>query len=98
LISFEFILKNMKFNPIKRILYTDGGEVIKKLECPFTVSDDSYSHTGSDEFCHICNQPVVDTSKASDAELMRLASQHPGLCLKVDPAQQNLQIVYARIN
>lgn len=91
----------MKFNPIKRILYTEEGQLIKKLDCPFTISakeDSPKSGTQYYTLCKICSQQLIDTSTWSDAELLEYTEKHPTVCLKVDPKQKNVRIVYSRIN
>ena len=85
----------MKFNPIKRILYTDKGEVIRKLDCPYKVTfSDHLSHDAhGDDVCDICNGQIVDTTGYEDEALLQL-SKNINLCLKVDASQPNLRIIY----
>ena len=85
----------MKFNPIKRILYTDKGEVIRKLGCPYKVS---FSEPVSDapnagNICTICNGEIVETDGYDEASLLVL-SQNINLCFKVDAYQHNVHVVY----
>jgi hypothetical protein len=86
----------MKFNPIKRILYTDKGEVITKLSCPYKVSftGEVTSESFSDHICDICNGEIVDTSSLGDDDLLTLAKTSSNLCIKIDPMQHNVRIVY----
>jgi hypothetical protein len=84
----------MKFNPIKRILYTDKGEIIGKLDCPYKVSFTEEPQVSADDnICSICNNEIVDTNGYDDEALLRL-SKSINLCLKVDSAQPNLRVLY----
>jgi hypothetical protein len=85
----------MKFNPIKRILYTDKGEIIRKLNCPYkvTFSDPISDAPSGDHICDICNGEIVDTNGLEDEALLQLGKA-ANLCFKVDPTQPNLKIIY----
>ena len=85
----------MRFNPVKRILYTDKGEVIKKLDCPYkvTLSEAMLDSPIADNVCDICNGEIVDTSSMNEEQLLTL-SKHSNVCFKIDPAQRNVNIVY----
>jgi len=83
----------MKFNPIRRILYTDKGEIIGKLDCPYKVSFTESPEPVNDNICSICNKEIVDTNGYDDEALLQL-SKSINLCLKVDSAQPNLRVLY----
>lgn len=85
----------MKFNPIKRILYTDKGEIIRKLNCPYTVTvTEPVPHVPQgDNICDICNGEIIDTTRFEDEALLQL-SKNTNLCFKVDASQPNLRIIY----
>jgi hypothetical protein len=85
----------MKFNPIRRILYTDKGEIIGKLDCPYKVSFTQADPPlpANDNICSICNKEIVDTDGYDDEALLEL-SKTINLCLKVDSAQPNLRVLY----
>jgi hypothetical protein len=86
----------MKYNPIKRILYTDKGEIIRKLDCPYKVafSEPVTDLPANDEhICSICNGEIIDTTGYEDEALLKL-SKTVNLCFKVDASQPNLRIVY----
>lgn len=85
----------MKFNPIKRILYTDKGEIIRKLDCPYkvTFSDDVTPMVNGDHICDICNGEIIDTNRYEDEALLQLG-KNMSLCFKVDATQANLRIIY----
>jgi hypothetical protein len=85
----------MKFNPIKRILYTDKGEVIRKLNCPYRVTipePDTHIPQG-DNICDICNCEIVDTTRFEDEALLQL-SKNMNLCFKVEASQPNVRVIY----
>jgi hypothetical protein len=86
---------SMKFNPIKRILYTDKGEIIKKLNCPYKVafSEPAIDSSNDEHTCDICNGQIIDTNGYEDEALLQL-SKNINLCFKVDATQPNLRIVY----
>jgi hypothetical protein len=85
----------MKFNPIKRILYTDKGEIIRKLDCPYkvTLTESISDASDSEHVCEICNGEIVDITRYDDEGLLQL-SKKTNLCFKVDSAQPNLRMVY----
>lgn len=85
----------MKFNPIKRILYTDKGEIIRKLDCPYKVTfSNALTPTAhGDHICDICHGEIIDTNSYEDEALLQLG-KNMNLCFKVDAAQSNLRIVY----
>jgi hypothetical protein len=85
----------MKFNPIKRILYTDKGEIIKKLNCPYKVgfAETTAVAVEDEHICSICNGIIVDTYGIEDEALLQL-SKTANLCFKVDTAQPNLRVIY----
>jgi hypothetical protein len=85
----------MKFNPIKRILYTDKGEIITKLDCPYkvTFSESTEEAPEDDHICSICNGKIVDTYGIEDEALLEM-SRSTNLCFKVDETQPNLRMIY----
>jgi hypothetical protein len=84
----------MRFNPIKRILYTDKGEIIRKLNCPYKVdSMETEAASSVGHICDICNGEIINTIEYEDEALLQL-SKNINLCFKVDATQPNLQIVY----
>lgn len=88
----------MKFNPIKRTLYADNGDLITKLACPFKVDlpEGELLSTPDKIRCDICNGEIVDTSGLNEEEIIKLTQTSSHLCLKIDPTQANVRIVYMR--
>ena len=86
----------MKFNPITRRLYTDGGEPIKHLNCPYRMAWDALVQT--DEVavrrCQKCERPITDTADMADEDVLTMVRTDPSACLKVSLDQANLRVVY----
>ena len=85
----------MKFDPINEILYTDGGELIKEMKCPYRIRWDqlSKSTTSSNRDCSVCDQVIIDTENKTDAEILSLIKDKPSTCFKVDLNQTNVRII-----
>jgi len=85
----------MIFNPIRKELFTDSGEFIKKLHCPYRERWDSMTPLDStSRLCSRCDHAVVDTSTVPDDVLLDMLHQNPNTCLKVDLNQHNLIVDY----
>ncbi|WP_027004033.1 hypothetical protein [Hugenholtzia roseola] len=84
----------MKFDPIKKEVYTDKGEFIKKMNCPYKMNWDNLeqSTTGFRK-CANCNHLIVDTELLTDYELLKMVKENPDTCLKIDLNQQNIKLV-----
>jgi len=84
----------MKFDPIKLEVYTETGELIKKMHCPYKIN---WNNLEPVEFrfriCTYCNQSIVDTELFTETELLEMVKHNPDTCLKIDLNQQNLKIV-----
>lgn len=84
----------MKFDPITKDIYTDKGEFIKAMNCPYTMKWDKLEPTNShSRKCAQCDHLVADTAVLTDADLLKMVRQNPDTCLKIDLNQSNLQIV-----
>lgn len=85
----------MKFNPITKEVYTDKGEFIKKLSCPFRMNwnDLEKGHNSVSRKCSNCDHSIVDTEVLSDNELLKMVKQDPETCLKIDLNQNNIKII-----
>lgn len=84
----------MLFDPIKNCLYTDEGKLIKPLYCPKNMFWANLRSSENSDYrkCVYCDSKVVDTSKYTDAEILKMASDDPDICVKVDFEQGNLRI------
>lgn len=84
----------MRFNPLTRNLYTDGGRLIKKLQCPHGRRWEEQLQTGQTlvKYCDICDRNISDTSDLSDEDVLRLVSHDPDICLRVSIGQSNIRV------
>ena len=84
----------MQFDPIHKELFTDSGEFIKRMHCPYKVSWDRLEATGSfSRLCAHCDKVVLDTQTLGDQEVLALVRENPETCLKIDLNQANIRIV-----
>ena len=84
----------MRFDPIKKEVYSDQGEFIKKMNCPYKLNWMNLDATNTtSRKCSNCDRLVVDTKFLSDDELQNMVKQNPNTCLKIDLNQSNLKII-----
>jgi hypothetical protein len=84
----------MKFNPLTKEIYTDKGEFVKTMNCPYKMSWDNLETTIINmRKCANCDHLIVDTEVLTDDELLKMVRQNPDICLKIDLNQQNIKIV-----
>jgi hypothetical protein len=84
----------MKFDPIKKEVYTDKGELVKKMNCPFKMKwDDLEAVNNSSRKCTKCDHFIVDTAYFSDDELLNMVRENPKTCLTIDLNQHNIKII-----
>jgi hypothetical protein len=84
----------MKFNPLTKEIYTDKGEFVKTMNCPYKMSWDNLETTIINmRKCANCDHLIVDTEVITDDELLKMVRQNPDICLKIDLNQQNIKIV-----
>jgi hypothetical protein len=84
----------MKFNPISREVFTDQGEFLKKLDCPFKMDWEAMAISGeAHRKCPVCNHLVVDTEKFNDTELLAFVKEDPKACLKINLNQHNVILI-----
>ena len=84
----------MKFNPVTKHLFTDGNQLIKKLNCPFNLNWEDLELTKSQgrKRCQLCNKEIIDTENMTESYLVQKMKQNPNLCLKVDLDQANIRV------
>jgi hypothetical protein len=82
----------MIFNPITQTLFTNDGQFVKKLHCPYGVRWDGLveAHGSPHRSCSVCQHPILDTATMADSELLSKLRSAPDTCLKVDLDQPNL--------
>ena len=84
----------MMFDPITKDIYTDKGEFIKRMNCPYRLSWDNLEATNSTmRRCSNCDHLIVDTEVLTDDDLLKMVRRNPDTCLKIDLNQLNLKIV-----
>lgn len=76
-------------------LFTDGGELIKKLECPLRMNWDRLTvrSEGPHRSCAECERAVLNTAALSEEEVVSAVRSDPSTCLAVSARQANIQIV-----
>jgi len=81
----------MKFDPIRKEVYTDKGEFIKQLNCPYKMNWDKLEGTNSEmRKCSNCDHFIINTAYLTDQELLKMVKQNPEVCLKINLNQENL--------
>ena len=84
----------MKFDPINKALYTDKGEFVKHMNCPYKMNWDNLQVTDSTfRKCANCDQLIFDTVFLSDDKLLNIVRQNADTCLKIDINQDNIKII-----
>ena len=84
----------MKIDPSDASLYTDSGEYLKALHCPFHRQWKQMKPAiAGGRTCDTCSRKVHDTSILSDAQLVELLKHDPEACLMVSPLQKNCSVV-----
>jgi hypothetical protein len=84
----------MKFDPITKDVYTDNGEFVKTLNCPFKIGWDNLEDTKTSfRNCPNCKHLIIDTESLTDESLILIVRQNPKTCLKIDLNQHNLKII-----
>lgn len=86
----------MKFNPITNKLFSDDGDFIKHLHCPYKVEWDTLegNSENGNRSCAICEREILDTYLLEDSEILSIIGDNPNACLKLNFNQENLEIVY----
>jgi hypothetical protein len=83
----------MRYNPIKKIVYTDSGQKIKELNCPELVQWNELKPTNDkNRMCSLCQKSIIDTENLTDFELLNLVKQDQNTCFKVGLNQSNVII------
>ena len=86
----------MLFNPITNELFTDSGQLIKRLHCPYTIAweDLTVGPDSSGRLCSQCSHNILDTSMHSEAELLQIMTDKPATCLQVNIQNPNIRITH----
>ncbi|MCH6199022.1 hypothetical protein MMU07_05515 [Aquiflexum sp. LQ15W] len=83
----------MKFDPITKDVFTDQGEFIKQLYCPYKMNWAALEGTDSNRRkCSNCDHFIINTEHLGDSELLKMVKQNPEVCLKIDLNQDNVKL------
>lgn len=84
----------MKFNPVSKKIFTNQGDLIKKLDCPYRMNWKKMEEMDeSKRLCGKCDRTIIDTEKFSDEELLAMVKNDPNTCLKIDLNQDNVRLL-----
>ena len=84
----------MRFNPLTKDIFTDKGEFIKTMNCPYKMNWDNLEEGNStSRKCAICEHLITDITNFSDEEILNIVQQNPDSCLKIDLNQNNIKII-----
>lgn len=84
----------MKFDPITKDVYTDKGEFVKRMNCPYRMTwDNLVAANVTMRKCANCDHLIIDTEFFTDDELLKMVRQNPDTCLKIDLNQDNIKIL-----
>ncbi len=75
----------MKYNLTTKEIFTDEGQLIKKMNCPEKAEWDTMEKGNNDlkRTCKICNKSVIDTEFLSDDEVLFLVEKDVNTCLRI---------------
>jgi hypothetical protein len=83
----------MKFDPITKDVFTDQGEFIKQLNCPYKMNWETLEGTNPEiRKCSNCDHFIINTEHLGDSELLNVVKQNPEVCLKIDLNQDNVKL------
>lgn len=85
----------MIFRPATKQLFSDDGVLIKEMFCPKNVKWKDLLQSGSsaNRICSICKKQIFDTANYTDHQIIELVRNDPGICLKINPDQDNIKII-----
>ena len=84
----------MKYDVIKKDLYTESGVFIKTLHCPYKMNWNELKKTNLvDRKCSNCDHLIIDTKYQTDEQLLKLISKNPNTCFKIDFGQNNVKLI-----
>jgi len=86
----------LKFNPITKKIYTDDGEYLKKMYCPFIIQWNklnSIDNSNTIKNCLICKKNIIDTAFFNDEQIRNMIKEDKKTCLKINLKQNNIKII-----
>ena len=86
----------MQFDPQTQTLFTDQGEVIKRLRCSYRRRWHQLRLlTGTPHrSCSTCERSVLDTAQLTEEEVVAQVRRDPNTCLRVRANQDNVTILW----
>lgn len=86
-------MRRLLYDPLSRRLYTDRGELIKELKCPWSAQSLKLS-AQENWHCQNCQKELTPTWEHSPEELLLRVKQEPELCLILDPHHEELELIF----
>jgi len=84
----------MKFNPNTKQLFTNEGDLLKRLHCPHGVKWNDLHHSDAiKKYCHFCGKNIIDTQNLDDDAVIAIVIQDEGVCLKLDLNDPAIRII-----
>ena len=86
----------MQYDPLANALFTDEGQLIKRLHCPKKIRwKDLKPIEGENaaRLCTTCDRDIIDTAFYDDEAVFNLLRAQPDTCLKINLNQDNLKII-----
>jgi hypothetical protein len=86
----------MRFNPCTSELFTNDGQLIKRLHCPYRIQWEQLGK-GPDEQqrqCSQCNHSILDTSYYSEEQLLSIIAANPSTCLQVNIQHPEIRLTH----
>ena len=86
----------MHFNPNTKEIFTDNGNLIKQLNCPYKMNWEDLITIDNLPFvrqCSNCDHRIIDTAYYNDTELLELVQKNTDTCLRVDLQQKNIKLI-----
>ena len=86
----------MKINIDSKELFTDMGQFIKKLDCPYKMQWENLKPNANDNRtrqCNTCDHAIIETAFCTDEELLQMVKSNKDSCFKINLNQDNLKIM-----
>lgn len=74
----------MYYKSQEKALFTESGQRIKALSCPYEKTPSLHYKSQRVLRCHNCSHPVLLAHTFSEAELVQQLKHNPETCLAVD--------------
>lgn len=85
----------MIFNLSTKELFSDEGDFIKKLHCPYYIKwrELDSSKGSSHKTCGLCKKTIYNSTDMNENQVVDLVTSNPEACLKIDLNQNNIKTV-----